>query len=202
MPIIRTLAARHRLEIDKIKGSRFLGTAAPVVGADGASAFVASLRAEFPAATHHCWACRLAVDPDALRYSDDGEPSGTAGAPILREIAGRQLVDTAVVVSRWYGGTKLGTGGLLRAYAAAAAAVLDDARVVERRVVERLRLVFAYGFTGPVQGVLSAHGLTAATADYGAKVSMALDVPVEDLATVRRALVDATTGSVTFPDDR
>ena len=201
MPVIRTLARRHVVEIDKIKGSRFFGTAAPAASRAAAEVFVAELRETYRDATHNCWAYRLATDPEALRYSDDGEPSGTAGQPILREIGGRDLVDVAVVVTRYYGGTKLGTGGLVRAYGAAAAAVLDDAKTIERRVVQTLRLRFGYGFTGPVQGVLSAHGLAPVRSDYGADVALDLEVPVEDLGEVRRQLVDATTGKVIFPDD-
>lgn len=201
MPVIRTLARRHVVEIDKIKGSRFFGTAAAVASRDAAEAFLAELRETYRDATHNCWAYRLASEPDALRFSDDGEPSGTAGQPILREIGGRDLVDVAVVVTRYYGGTKLGTGGLVRAYGAAAAAVLDDAAVVERRVVETLRLRFEYGFTGPVQGVLSAHGLEPARADYGADVAFDLEIPVEDVGEVRRQLVDATTGKILFPEE-
>lgn len=200
MPVLRTLARRHVTEIDKIKGSRFFGTAAPVASRAAADGFVAELRETYRDATHNCWAYRLASEPDALRYSDDGEPSGTAGRPILREIGGRDLVDVAVVVTRYYGGTKLGTGGLVRAYAAAAAAVLDHAVIVERRVVETLRLRFDYGFTGPVQAVLSAHGLDPARAAYGADVALDLDVPVEEVDEVRCELVDATTGKVVFGD--
>ena len=206
MPVIRTLARRHVVEIDKIKGSRFLGTAAPTVSRDAAESLVAELRQAYRDATHNCWAFRLAPEPDAPgrsteRCSDDGEPSGTAGRPILREIGGRDLVDVAVVVTRYYGGTKLGTGGLLRAYGGAAAAVLDGATVVERRVVSTLRLRFGYGFTGSVQAVLSAHGLKPARADYGADVAFDLQVPVEDVEDMRSELVDATTGTVTFLDD-
>ena len=198
MPVIRTLAGRHAFEIDKIKGSRFFATAAPVASRGTAESFLAELRETYRDATHNCWAYRLASEPDALRYSDDGEPSGTAGQPILREIGGRVLVDVAVVVTRYFGGTKLGTGGLVRAYSAAAAAVLDDATVVERRVVETLRLRFDYGFTGPVQGVLSAQGLAPTRADYGADVSFELEVPIEDVDDVRREIRDATTGKVVF----
>lgn len=200
MPIVRTLARRHVFEIDKIKGSRFLATAEPVSDRDAAEAFLDEMRGAYCDATHNCWAYRLAAEPDALRFSDDGEPSGTAGRPILREIAGRDLLDVAVVVTRYYGGTKLGTGGLVRAYGAAAAAVLDDAPVLERPVVATLRLTFAYSFTGPVQSVLAARGLEPTRSDYGADVALELAVPVEAVGAVRRELVDATNGRVVFPD--
>lgn len=205
MPVVRTLARRHAVEIDKIKGSRFLAAAAPVPGRDAAESFLEELRQTYRDATHNCWAYRLAPPPGGSagpeeRSSDDGEPSGTAGRPILREIAGRDLVGVAVVVTRYYGGTKLGTGGLVRAYGAAAAAVLDDAATVERPVVEPLRLRFDYGFTGPVQGVLAAHGLEPVRADYGADVAFELAVPVEATTEVRKALRDATQGEAAFED--
>lgn len=198
MPTIRTVARPLRHEIDKVKGSRFLADVAPASTAEAALAVVEGLREEFRDATHHCFAWRLGTDPEAKRASDDGEPSGTAGRPILQEIDGRGLTDVVVVVTRWYGGTKLGTGGLLRAYSAAAAEALERAAILERPIVERLRLVFGYGFSGPVQGVLAAHDLEPAGADYGAEVSMSLDVPVESVAAVRRDLVEATNGTVTF----
>lgn len=196
MPIIRTLARRHVHEIEKIKGSRFLATASPVARRDAAEAFLDQVRQAHADATHNCWAYRLASEPDVLRFSDDGEPSGTAGRPILREIAGRDLVDVAVVVTRHYGGTKLGTGGLVRAYSAAAAAVLDAAPVSERREVATLQVRFAYGFTGPVQAVLAARHLEPAASEYGADVRLDLEIPVEDVGEVRRELLDATTGTL------
>ncbi|MDA8017713.1 MAG: YigZ family protein [Thermoanaerobaculia bacterium] len=198
MPWVRTLARRHSVEIDKIKGSRFLATASPVSSISAAEAFLVELKDEYRDATHNCWAYRLESEPDSLRYSDDGEPSGTAGQPILREIVGRSLLDVALVVTRYYGGTKLGTGGLMRAYSAAAAVALAEAPVVERRIAEVLRIRFEYGFTGSVQSVLAAHGLKPERADYGADVAFDLEVPTEDVEAVRRQLVDATTGSIVF----
>lgn len=198
---VRGVAERFRYEIAKIKGSRFITTVAPAASAAEVTAFLDELREEFRDATHNCWAFRLGDDPQAFRYSDDGEPSGTAGRPILAEIDGRRLADVAVVVTRYYGGTKLGTGGLLRAYSAAASETLDRARIVERLVVESVVLRFDYGRTGPVQGVLSAFDLEPVRADYGAEVRMELAVPIARVEAVRDALVEATTGTVRFVDD-
>ncbi len=141
----------------KERGSRFLGEAAHVQSADEAQEALAAIRRRERGATHHCWACRLGAD--RFRYDDDGEPSGTAGAPILRQIDGRGLTHVLVVVTRYYGGTKLGTGGLARAYGAAAAQALEAARVAAR-VAERvlrtpLRLRFAYDDTAPARQTLS-----------------------------------------------
>ncbi|MEM8961607.1 MAG: YigZ family protein [Acidobacteriota bacterium] len=195
MAEIRTLVQRHRHEIDKIKGSRFFATVAPTPDVAAALALVDALRAEFRDATHHCWAYRL-FGADDFRYSDDGEPSGSAGRPILVEIDARELSGVAVVVTRYYGGTKLGTGGLVRAYSAAAAAALDHAEIVTRRITRRLDLTHGYDLTADVQRVLSAAGLEPTHADYSQHVHLTLDVPVEDVDTVRQQLIDATAGRI------
>ncbi|MEL7061367.1 MAG: YigZ family protein [Acidobacteriota bacterium] len=192
---IRTLEAAGRHEIDKIRGSRFLGLASPVASIEDAEHAIEACRAEFPDATHHCWAWRLGRGHDLWRAGDDGEPSGTAGRPILQEIDGRGLTDCLVVVVRWYGGTKLGAGGLVRAYGGAAGAVLDRAALVERRVTTPLIARFAYGATGAVQGVLAARGLEPSRSDYGADVIFELAVPIEEVEAVRAALLDATAGA-------
>ncbi len=194
MQLLRTLAQPLRHEIDKIKGSRFLATARPVASAEVAMAFVEEMRGEFRDATHNCWAWRLAPGEDLFRYSDDGEPSGTAGRPILQEIDGRRLQNVALVVTRYYGGTKLGTGGLLRAYGRAAAEALDLAELLETPVVRSLQLAFAYDLTGAVQGVLAAFRLEPTAADYGAQVQMRLDVPVDQADSLTHQLTEATAG--------
>ena len=123
-----TLAAPAAHEL-VVKHSRFLAQAAPVEDADAAMAFIASV--SVPEATHNCWAWRIG---DAYRSSDDGEPAGTAGRPILAAIDGQGLDGVAVVVTRWYGGIKLGAGGLVRAYGGAAAECLRTAG--RREVIE------------------------------------------------------------------
>lgn len=159
-------------------------------------ALVEACREEFRDATHNCFAWRLGLDQDAFRFSDDGEPSGTAGRPILQEIDGRQLTNLAIVVTRYYGGTKLGTGGLIRAYGGAAAEALDAATIVESPIVETVRFTFGYEHSGAVQGVLSALGLEPARADYGESVRMEVAVPIEGVERLRSRLVDATRGQV------
>lgn len=196
MPTLRSLAGVSRHEPPKVKGSRFIASLAPATSGEAALDFVEAHRAEFRDATHNCFAWRLGQGDDAWRASDDGEPSGTAGRPILREIDGRRLSDVVVVVTRYFGGTKLGSGGLIRAYGGAAAAALDLAEIIERPVVETLRLVHAYDASGAVQGVLSAFGLEPVGADYGAEVRMEIAVPVEDVERLKVALVDATRGQI------
>lgn len=140
----------HAIEV---KHSRFLAHAAPVVSAEAAMAW---LRATGDAAaTHNCWAWRFGGE---YRSSDDGEPAGTAGRPILAAIDGQALDRVAVVVTRWYGGIKLGAGGLVRAYGGAAAECLRAApRVAIVETIEAT-LAFPFGDTGAVHAALAAHG--------------------------------------------
>ncbi len=166
------------------------------MSATEAMAFVGACREEFRDATHNCFAWRLGLDQDAMRYSDDGEPSGTGGRPILQEIDGRRLTNVAVVVTRYYGGTKLGTGGLIRAYGGAAAEALDAAIIVEAPIVETLRITFGYEHSGAVQGVLSAFDLEPVQSDYGANIKMTIAVPIEKAERLEKALIDATRGQV------
>ena len=200
--MIRTLTRPVRHERPKIKSSRFIASIAPVETAEAAMAFVEARREEFQGATHNCFAWRVGDDDLQTRASDDGEPSGTGGRPILRQLEGHRLVDVVAVVTRYFGGTKLGTGGLVRAYGGAAAAALALAEVVERPVIERLRLTFAYDSTGAVQGVLAAFELEPSAAVYGGEVTMEVAVPVADVDRLEAALRDATRGRLTYAPRR
>lgn len=195
MLVIRTIGAPLRVEPPKIKGSRFIASVAPIASAEDASRFLAERRQEYKDATHNCYAWRLA-EGEAFRYNDDGEPSGTAGRPILQEIDGRDLVRVAVVVTRYYGGTKLGSGGLVRAYGGAAAAALDHADIVERPVVDHLRLRFDYALDGPVRGVLSRFRVEPSDARYGGAIDLALAIPVAQTDALRDALIEAAAGRI------
>ena len=190
-----TLAGETRRELDKIKGSRFLATAAPVSSRDDAAALLERVRAEHADARHHCFAWRRVESGRVEAFSSDaGEPSGSAGRPILQQLEGRSLVGAMVVVTRWFGGTKLGVGGLMRAYGAAAAEVLDRARVRRVDVTRRGRVEHPYDCSGAVQSVLSAAGIEPREAEYGARVRLLLDVPVARYDEVLAELRERTAG--------
>ncbi len=139
----------------KVKGSRFIAEAIRVERVEEVEAEIAAIRKREYNATHHCTAYRIGPNGDIFRYHDDGEPSGTAGAPILRQIDARNLTNTLVVVTRYFGGTKLGTGGLLRAYSDATSQVLDVAPIEERIIRDRIRLRFSYDDTSPAMHTIS-----------------------------------------------
>ena len=121
------------------RGSRFVGVAVEVVDEDAVRRALETVRAAHPKASHHCVGWRLGTDGSRWRATDDGEPSGTAGRPILGRIDARGLTDVLVVVVRYYGGQKLGASGLIQAYRTAAEAALEDAGAVERPVMRMLR---------------------------------------------------------------
>lgn len=190
----RTLVGRSRHEIDKIKGSRFLATIAPIRAEEDAQALVAEIRREFHDARHHAWAWRLGAAGQRFRYSDDGEPSGSAGHPILQQLEGRELCDVVAVVTRWFGGTKLGVGGLMRAYGGAAAEALELAKVKSVVLTRRLVLEYGYEHSGPIEGLLSEFGLSPVSARYEAEVRLEIDVPRARVEACLRAFRDRTSG--------
>jgi len=187
-----TVTGRTTLEVPPIKNSRFIATVAPVSTMAEALAVVDEVAAAGPRANHHCWAVRLS--DGTSRSSDDGEPSGSAGRPILARLEGREVEDCVVVVSRWFGGTKLGVGGLVRAYGGCAGAALDAADKVAVVRTVMLTVDHGYGDTGLLDGVFAEVGASVAGADYGAAVRRTLIVLPEQVATLRRRVVEATAG--------
>lgn len=191
----RVLAAPAAAEPPKTRGSRFIGEAFPAPSEAQALAHVEAVRQREHAATHVAWAYRLGPAGADVRWNDDGEPSGGAGAPILREIEGRGLTDTVVAVTRYYGGTKLGVGGMARAYGEAAAAALDAgrARVVVVRVPVRLR--FAFDDTAGAMRLLDRFDAEVEDQTYSpAGAELALRVRQSEADALRAAFVEATAG--------
>ncbi len=187
-----TVADRSEFEPPPVKGSRFLATVAPATTAAEALAVVESLQQQCPRANHHCWAFVLA--DGSRRCSDDGEPSGSAGRPILARIEGREAQNIVVVVTRWFGGTKLGVGGLVRAYGGCAGQGLDAAEPVELVVLVSVGLTYCYADTGAVESVLHELGIEESHAEYGASVQRRVALPPEQVDRLRHRLIEATAG--------
>ena len=188
-----TLGDYARTEI-KVKGSRFIAEAIRVQRVEEADAERAAIRKREYNATHHCSAYRIGPEGTLFRYNDDGEPSGTAGAPILRQIDARHLTNTLVVVTRYYGGTKLGTGGLLRAYGDVAAQVLDAASVEERILRDRVRLRFSYDDTSPAMHTISQHDATILETHYTDETEILVGVRRSEVESFIDAFVNALGG--------
>lgn len=142
----------------KDRGSRFLAYAFPIRSTEEFKIRLTQLKEEHPKAVHHCFAYRLGTDGNLFRSSDDGEPSGSAGRPILGQIDSRELVDVAVVVVRYFGGTLLGVPGLINAYKNSTALALQTVPMVQRAVVIPYRLQFDYTQMNPVMTLLKQCG--------------------------------------------
>lgn len=198
---LRTPAAEHTVEIPKVKGSRFIATVAPARSPVEAEDLVEIVRGRYPDARHWCFAWRLAGADGRFRACDDGEPSGSAGRPILRQLDSRGLADAVLVVTRYFGGTKLGVGGLIRAYGAAAAAVLDEAPVRETLVTRLAVVTHGYEDSGAVRAALSACGVEPISAEYGELVRLVCPVPPSRLEAFREAIEDRTAGRVEVRPD-
>lgn len=175
----------------KVEGSRFLAEAVPVSSREEADDRIEAVREREHQATHHCTAYRLGADGNDFRYNDDGEPSGTAGQPILRQIDARDLTNTLVVVTRYYGGTKLGTGGLMRAYGDAADAALDRASIVEKVVRVPVRVRFAYDDTTPARQVLRQFDATVEDSTYTDVTELTVGVRASDADAFVEAFTNA-----------
>lgn len=161
----------------KDRGSRFMAFAYPVGSEKDVKPLVDALKKEHHAARHYCFAYRIGSDGAVFRANDDGEPSGTAGRPILGAIDSAGLSDVLVVVVRYFGGILLGVPGLVKAYREAAAAALDNAEKIEKVPVRRLQLEFSYGEMNEVQKILKAvPGLETVSQDFDMECRMQVDV--------------------------
>lgn len=171
----RSIASPSR-GLFKDNGSRFIALAYPVTTEEEIKSIITSVRKEYHDARHHCYAYRLGYRREISRANDDGEPSSSAGKPILGQIDSLELSDILVVVVRYFGGIKLGIPGLIRAYRSSTADALDHAEIVEKTAVRRYRLTFGYMDMNGVMKVLKDLGLQACKQDFGMECSLETDV--------------------------
>ena len=191
-----TLARDAEAEIE-VKRSRFRCTLSRVETEADARAVVERLRRQHWDARHHCSAFRVGAGMPVERSSDDGEPAGTAGAPMLEVLRGREVSDVVAVVTRWFGGTLLGAGGLVRAYGDAVRAALDLAGVVRRSLVREHLLELDHAEAGRVESELRARGITVLDAAYGGRVRLTLGVPPSEEDRLVAVLAELTAGAAT-----
>jgi len=188
-------AGRFRSEIE-VERSRFITTVQPVTSAAEAQAFIASIKTEFPDANHNCWAY-LVGPPDStdqVGLSDDGEPHGAAGKPMLIALQYSGLGDTAVVVSRYFGGIKLGKGGMVKAYTAAVKTALDQVPRGEQVNWIHLQVTIDYALVTLLQRRMTEFEVEILDTDYGELVSYQLRLPQERRRTFNSMFDDLTAG--------
>jgi uncharacterized YigZ family protein len=194
--MILTLARKVRAEI-QVRGSRFLAFAIPVESEEEARLGIEAVEKDFPDATHCCYAYRLGAGDVALeRASDAGEPAGSAGAPLLSVLKGRNLTNVALAVVRYFGGTKLGVGGLARAYRDAARAALAAGSLEEREVRRRIGLVLPLPLVGEARSLLARLGGEVLSERYADRAEFQISIGEKEEADLRRRLDDLSRGAV------
>jgi uncharacterized YigZ family protein len=189
-------AKAHQVELE-IKRSKFLTFAAPAADRQAADDFIRTLRGQHPQANHVCWAY-IAGDPNTTirSMSDDGEPSGTAGMPMLKVLEYSGYGDIVVAVVRYFGGTKLGTGGLQRAYSDAVSLVLKDLPMQLKVSRTILKLTYDYTHDGSISRLLARYDVVDIDSNYAQKVTLSIAIASNDLSTFKTELTNITAGNV------
>ncbi len=187
-------AGVHEVEINK---SRFLCTLAPAATEQEAQEAVQRVRREHPTATHNCYAYVIGADAEVQRASDDGEPGGTAGVPMLQMLLRRDVRYAVAVVTRYYGGVKLGAGGLIRAYGGVVGEALDAIGTVTRRRFRLATVTVDHQRAGKLENDLRATGRIVREVRYAEDVTIEIALPEADLDAFRAWLADASAGTAT-----
>ncbi len=190
----RTVAAEGCAEFVE-KRSRFIGYSKPVSTEEQAAAFIQAIKSKHWDARHNVYAYCLR-EGQIKRYSDDGEPQGTAGIPTLDVLRKTGLTDVVVVVTRYFGGILLGGGGLVRAYSHAARLAVEQAGIVTMRRCKLCSLTCDYNQYGKIASLIPANGGVVDSSDFGGAVALSFHMAAEDLASFEKQLADATCGSV------
>jgi uncharacterized YigZ family protein len=192
----RTVAGRGEAAFE-VQGSRFFGHVATADSVDAAEAFVERVAAEYADATHNVPAYRIRAAPLREYANDDGEPGGSAGKPALTVLKREELENVVAVVTRYYGGTNLGIGGLSRAYGRAVKLAIDDAGVVTEQPHETVSIVVEYDDSGTVRGIIEGAAVEF-EATYGERVGFQVRMPVTERDAFCERVLSATSGRATI----
>ena len=184
------------------KKSRFIAQIRPVKSEEEALAFVEETRKKYWDARHNCYAYSIGEHREFTRCSDDGEPSGTAGRPMLDVILGEDIYNVAVVVTRYFGGVLLGTGGLVRAYSKAVQEGLAASKVILKQKGIALKITTDYTGLGKIQYIAGERNIPVLDSEYTDKVVMKLLVPVQDVGSVQKAITEGTNGRAGIEKDQ
>ncbi len=183
----------------KVEGSIFIATAIPVNSEEDIKDWIKKISSEFFDATHNCFACRIKKAQDeSLKFSDAGEPKGTAGKPILFAIQSENLYNVLVVVTRYFGGVKLGTGGLTRAYRQSAQSVLLKAEKVKRWITSEITFSYPSSMTGRINQIFSKYNIRVKEHGFEEEPTATIVLKNSLLEKVKKALLETTNGQVKF----
>lgn len=183
MEYYNTIAQKAVAEY-KDRGSKFIAYAFPVVSADECKQQFSILKKEHPKAAHHCFAYRIGIDGNNFRSSDDGEPAGTAGKPILGQIHSKELTDICIVVVRYFGGTLLGVPGLINAYKTAATLVLQVVPVLQKSIEIKYKLHFDYTQQNEVLTIIKQYNCTILAQEMQLFCDITIGIPISRLQEV------------------
>jgi uncharacterized YigZ family protein len=183
---------------EEIKKSVFITHLAHTPSVEQAKAFVERVKAEHATARHNCWGFAAGRPEDSMQwgFSDDGEPSGTAGKPILAQLSGSGVGEIAAVVTRYSGGIKLGTGGLVKAYGGGVQQALKLLQTIEKKITAELVLTLDYGFMPILQSLMSEFGVVQVAADYADKVQLTLEIERLQIPAFTQAVVNKSGAKV------
>lgn len=171
--------------IFKDKGSKFIGLAYPISSVDEAKTILEKCKKSYHDARHHCYAYKLGAGEGVYRFNDDGEPSGTAGKPIYGQILSKGLSDILIIVVRYFGGTLLGTSGLINAYKLAALECIQKGEFVEKVLTEKLVLKFNYDLLSVVMRIVKEEGLKVFHQDFMESCVLTLEVRLNDFERIK-----------------
>lgn len=177
-----------------MKKSKFIANVFPVKTEEEVMIYLEQIRKKHYDARHHCFAYVIGEENECKRSSDDGEPSGTAGHPMLEVILGEEIHDVLVVVTRYFGGTLLGTGGLVRAYSQATKAGLEASCVIDRKKGKKMEITTDYNGIGKLQYIMNQYDVTELEAKYEQDVKVTVLVPEENREKFKQEVTEASSG--------
>lgn len=178
------------------KKSRFIANVSRATSEEEAAAFIEQMKKKYWDARHNCSAFSVGVEQPVYRCSDDGEPGGTAGKPMLEVILGEEIHNIVIVVTRYFGGTLLGTGGLVRAYTQAAQAGIAGSQIIEKIPGMRMSLLTDYTDIGKVQYILAGENVIVEETEYAARVVVHAVFSMEQKEHIKKLLIEATSGRI------
>ena len=193
-----TISTTVKTEI-KIKNSRFITFALPVKNKEECQSIISKYQKLYHDASHVCFAYRIGVvDKQLFRYSDAGEPAGTAGAPIYKVIEGADVTNIIILVIRYFGGTKLGVGGLIRAYTEATKEALQTANIIKKEIKETIHFEILYDSLNKILHEISVFGAKIIEQNFTEQIEFIIDVPINKVSQFSESLTNISSGSVKF----
>ncbi|BBM63371.1 YigZ family protein [Vibrio alfacsensis] len=177
---------------EEIKKSLFITYLAHTPSVEKAKAFVEQIKSKHSDARHNCWGFVAGRPEDSMKwgFSDDGEPSGTAGKPILAQLSGSGVGEITAVVTRYYGGIRLGTGGLVKAYGGGVQQALKQLQTIEKKITTKLRLELDYGFMPIVQSLMPQFGAVEVDAEYSVQVALVVEIELREVSAFTQTIIN------------